>query len=133
MGGLVARAAITGLRFYGVEGGSPPYFYVEDVVTLGTPHEGALISLICITSKQPLSLLPTQYHEVSREWSLPRLSSNPQFTFRTKWTVIGAEDDLVVQPKSTSLGILPFFDKMFAGHLVMYDAGNLESTEAVSR
>lgn len=52
MGGLVTRAAIEGVRRYGAAvsassldasawpDGWPPYLYIEDVVTLGTPHKG---------------------------------------------------------------------------------------------
>ncbi|MFI6322427.1 esterase/lipase family protein [Nonomuraea sp. NPDC050556] len=55
MGGLVTRAAIEGVRRYGAAvaatdvstlsasawpSGWPPYLYIEDVVTLGTPHKG---------------------------------------------------------------------------------------------
>ncbi|MGP3955878.1 esterase/lipase family protein [Nonomuraea sp. 3N208] len=61
MGGLVSRAAIEGVRRYGAAvsaadlpqlasladvgtaawpSGWPPYLYIEDIVTLGTPHKG---------------------------------------------------------------------------------------------
>lgn len=39
MGGLVIRAAITGVQKH--EAGWPPYLYIEDVSTLSTPHRGA--------------------------------------------------------------------------------------------
>ncbi|WP_329106203.1 hypothetical protein OG792_00315 [Micromonospora sp. NBC_01699] len=39
MGGLIIRAALTGTA--NREAGFPPYLYVEDVVTLSTPHKGA--------------------------------------------------------------------------------------------
>jgi triacylglycerol esterase/lipase EstA (alpha/beta hydrolase family) len=44
MGGLIARVALTGVS-RGWKG-FPPFLYVEDAVTLGTPHGGVAASWV---------------------------------------------------------------------------------------
>lgn len=40
MGGLIVRTMLRHVKLKGGTGGWPEYVYVEDVVTLGTPHDG---------------------------------------------------------------------------------------------
>jgi hypothetical protein len=106
MGGLIARAAVYGTQAHWE--GYPPFLYVEDVVTLSTPHLGINFTLnvaFCGTVVQCVQM---------REGSdfLGRLGQNPQSQQGTDWTLIASDDDGVVRTW-TALG-------MSAGHLVNY-------------
>ncbi|MFF3335582.1 esterase/lipase family protein [Streptomyces sp. NPDC002888] len=104
MGGLVTRAALTGVARK--ESGWPPYLYIEDVVTLSTPHRGTGIGYVCAfiqcQEMRPGSTL------------LNWLYQSPQSAIGTDWTLMGADDDDTVDTES-ALG-------MSAGHYVRYDA-----------
>ncbi|MET8748280.1 hypothetical protein [Streptomyces sp. NPDC004728] len=105
MGGLVTRAALTGVARK--ESGWPPYLYIEDVVTLSSPHRGTGIGNLCGF---------TQCREMRPGSTLLNwLYQSPQSAIGTDWTLIGADDDDVVDTES-ALG-------MSAGHYVRYDAG----------
>lgn len=106
MGGLIARAAIAG--YQRKEDGWPPVLYVEDAVTLGTPHKGAL----SITENDRQS-------QDMRGWSdfISWLNEtpNPQAEQGTDWTLIGSQADMAVGTESTT----PQRDGFH--HLVRYD------------
>jgi len=87
MGGLMIRYA---LAKQGVD--SFPRLLVEDVVTLGAPHDGARFAVLTGTTQgaemEPGSSLIT--------W-LKASAKNPQGTGGTDWTTIGSHGDLIVQ------------------------------------
>jgi pimeloyl-ACP methyl ester carboxylesterase len=112
MGGLIIRAALTGTQRK--ESGFPPYLYVEDVVTLGTPHTGA----------KPLGIKAClKWHSDQQQCKdftagsgfLRWLAQNPQSAQGTDWTLIGSDDDGIVDEKSAT--------GMDAGHKVIFGQG----------
>jgi hypothetical protein len=109
MGGLVARAAIAGVRTGQPESNNwPPYLYVEDVATLSTPHSGTPRAgmLTCYD-------WDTQCMEMREDSGfIGGLAQNPQSTQGTDWTLIGTEDDDLV-PVDHAVG-------MSAGHKVKF-------------
>jgi PGAP1-like protein len=91
MGGLVIRAALTGVEAR--ESGFPSTLYVEDVVTLATPHHGTpWYSAICQTV-QCKEMYPTSSFMA---W----LHQGPQSTQGTDWTLTGSYDDVIVDEAS---------------------------------
>jgi hypothetical protein len=113
MGGLIARAAINGVRNGSAEDPDwPPYLYVEDVVTLGTPHDGTDFAAFCATISH-LQCQQMRYGSGFLNWLSE--SENPQSTQGTDWTVIGSGDDGIIS-QSSALG-------MSAGHSVWYYGG----------
>jgi pimeloyl-ACP methyl ester carboxylesterase len=99
MGGLIARAALanTGAP------GWPQYLLVEDVVTLGTPHQGSDSAYGCWY---------TQCEELRPNSAfLQSLPENPQGYGGTDWTLVGSDSDLHVQQSGVG---------MTAAHKVMY-------------
>ncbi|GAA4607581.1 hypothetical protein GCM10023195_28930 [Actinoallomurus liliacearum] len=117
MGGLVVRAALTGVQ--NRENGFPSRLYIANVATLDSPHGGRLhsgcTSLECrqMQGKDGGALL---------HW----LRQNPQSTQGTDWTLIGSDADTRV-PTSSALG-------MTAGHKVRYGKDeNLSHTGVVFR
>ncbi|MDG9675909.1 hypothetical protein [Micromonospora sp. DH14] len=108
MGGLIVRSALTGVAAKG--SGWPPYLYIEDVVTIGTPHRGTNRASACAaiygyrqcTEMSPGSAL------------LNALYQSPQSAQGTDWTLIGSDDDDIISTES-ALG-------MTAGHYLRYDA-----------
>ncbi|MDP4511783.1 esterase/lipase family protein [Nonomuraea turcica] len=98
MGGLVARAAIEGVNRYG--GGSdgkwPARLYIEDVVTLGTPHAGSNWATACApTHEQCSDMRPGSGF---LEW----LSYNPRSQMGTEYTAIASDHDERVGRKSAT-------------------------------
>lgn len=83
MGGLVARAAIRGVQTH--TSGFPPSIYVEDVITLSTPHTGTNWARFC-TNYQCRDMRPGS---AFLSWA----GQGPQSTMGTDWTLIGADDD----------------------------------------
>ena len=83
MGGLVARAAIQGVRTHYT--GFPPALYVEDVITLSTPHTGTNWARLC-TNRQCQDMRPGSGF-------LTWAGQGPQSSMGTDWTLIGADDD----------------------------------------
>jgi triacylglycerol esterase/lipase EstA (alpha/beta hydrolase family) len=96
MGGLVIRSAL-----YHVRNGTPdfpPYLYVEDVVTLGTPHDGAsvvqleLCKLRFQEQKQCSQMTPgSDFLD-----NLPETPSSGSEDFKTHWSVVASFDDATV-------------------------------------
>ncbi|MGX7673763.1 esterase/lipase family protein [Plantactinospora sp. DSM 117369] len=110
MGGLIIRDALTGVQ-EGQEG-YPPYLYVEDVVTLSTPHaRGSALANLCATFMLAIQCLDM----AGRTGFLDSLGGNPQGSHGTDWTVVGYEDDFVV-PASVATN-------MQAKHKVIYTGG----------
>lgn len=106
MGGLIIRAAVTGTAR--ALAGWPPYIYVEDGVTLSSPHNGTSVAWWCGW---------TQCVELRRgssflSWLLP----NVQASGGTDWTYLGTEDDDTV-PVASATTESP------AGHYIWYFAG----------
>ena len=94
MGGLMIRYA---LAKQGID--SFPQLMVEDVVTLGAPHNGAKFAILTGTTQgaemEPASSLIT--------W-LKASAKNPQGIGGTDWTNIGSHGDLIVQ-EDTATGM----------------------------
>lgn len=113
MGGLVIRSALTEVAKG--TAGYPPYLYVEDVVTLGTPHNGATFAAWCHLT------LWLQCKEMAAGSSfLNGLAARPESAMGTDWTVISSFDDGDVDESS---GVA-----MNAQHKIQYDDG-LDHTE----
>lgn len=90
----------------------PPYLYVEDSVTLGTPHAGTGWADWCWTT-QCSQMRPGSSFV---NW-LATYGPNPQADGGTDWTAIGAYDDEIVSESSAI--------SMNAAHKVQY----LESSD----
>lgn len=105
LGGLVARAAITGTARYGLPNW-PPYIYVEDAVTIGTPHNGTGIARGCFYA-QCVEMRPGS---AFLNW----LADNAQANGGTDWTMIGTDDDYFVPAASATT------ESGGAGHYVRY-------------
>lgn len=113
MGGLVIRSALTEVAKG--TAGYPPYLYVEDVVTLGTPHAGATFAGWCHLT------LWLQCKEMQAGSSfLNGLAARPESAMGTDWTVVSSFDDGDVDESS---GVA-----MNAQHKIQYDA-DLDHTE----
>ncbi|MEU4781375.1 hypothetical protein [Micromonospora sp. NPDC023633] len=113
MGGLVIRSALTEVAKG--TAGYPPYVYIEDVVTLGTPHGGATHAGWCSFS------LWLQCKEMQAGSSfMSGLAARPESAVGTDWTVISSFDDGDV---SAASGVA-----MSAQHKIQYDDG-LDHTE----
>jgi hypothetical protein len=114
MGGLIVRSMLTGI--YRNDFGYPPFLYVEDVVTVATPHAGlygeAVTLCIVISTPQCDEMRPSSAF-------MAGLMDSPTSALLTDWTWIGSDDD-VVAPASTSVP-----DGMFTTHKVIYNAGQL--------
>ncbi|NWF27340.1 hypothetical protein HW130_13840 [Streptomyces sp. PKU-EA00015] len=105
MGGLIARAAVAGY-----EQGDPTWpdtLFVEDVVTLGTPHKGVRAAH-CVINRQCQEMYPDS---TFRRWLGTEL---PQAQGGTDWTLIGSNADW-----SVSAGNAAPTD-VWAQHLVRY-------------
>jgi putative serine esterase DUF676 len=109
MGGLIIRAAITGVQKK--LAGWPPRLYVEDVVTLSTPHTGSKLATLC--GGQCNDLVPGSSF-------LKWLSRDPQSTQGTDWTLIGASDDDSVDWSSAVATNAKSAGWMSAGHKVVF-------------
>lgn len=115
MGGLVARAAVNGTRngYQEIDGRWPPYLFVEDAVTFGTPHNGTGTAALCYAPhRQCQDMWPGSEFMV---WLSQ--SENPQSTQGTDWTVIASNDDVVVPDADSALGVEG------AGHKILYYQG----------
>ncbi|MEU5875920.1 hypothetical protein [Spirillospora sp. NPDC047279] len=98
MGGLIIRNAIA--RVKRGHAGFPSKLYVEDVVTLGTPHSGA-------THWWQNGCRSTQCKQINSgsghlEWLNGLPSSNFQATGGTNWTALGSHDDEVISVNSAT-------------------------------
>ena len=105
MGGLIARRAVSGTQRR--DSGFPPYVYVEDAVTLATPHLGTRVALACRT-RQCLQMQPgSDFMD-----RLKAQAQNPQSRFGTDWSNLGSEKDRTVS-EGSAIG-------MSAGHKYTY-------------
>ncbi|MFD3842783.1 esterase/lipase family protein [Streptomyces sp. NPDC058642] len=98
MGGLVVRAALhyTAKR----ASGFPPYLYIEDAVTLGSPHGGTGWGTACSTVgwQQCKDMKPGSSF-------LNALGSTmPNSRMGTDWTTVGSYDDEIVSETSAVAG-----------------------------
>jgi len=97
LGGLLIRYA---LAKQGVD--SFPRLLVEDVTTLGSPHNGAIFATLTGSTQgaemEPWSTLIT--------W-LKTNAKNPQGTGGTDWTIIGSHGDLIVQEDTATAMSVP--------------------------
>lgn len=109
MGGLIARGAVWGSQ-KGESGFSAP-IDVEDVVTLGTPHNGAAwYSYLCLWG-QCSTLKPG-----SSDLNWLNQNGNPQGRYGTEFTVIGSNGDAVVSASSATYMSVP------SGRKVVYSS-----------
>ena len=105
MGGLITRYALAQVARKHVD--FPPYLYVEDSVTLGTPHAGTGWADLCWTT-QCEQMRPGSAFV---NW-LASYAPNPQGSGGTDWTTVGSYDDEVVSEGSAI--------SMSAAHKVQY-------------
>ncbi|KAB2345156.1 esterase/lipase family protein [Actinomadura rudentiformis] len=96
MGGLVIRNAIA--RVKRKHDGFPSKLYVEDVVTVGTPHSGTAKANACPTA-QCKQMRPGGGH---LKWLNGLPSSNFQATGGTNWTAIGSHADGIISVDSAT-------------------------------
>lgn len=117
MGGLIIRAAITGVQKHWA--GFPPRLYVEDAVTFSTPHTGAGFAKLCA------KVLGECKQMAPGSAFLKSLNSNPQSTQGTDWTLIGSKDDKVVNWTSALSTGTPNKEAgwISAGHKVVFAKG----------
>jgi triacylglycerol esterase/lipase EstA (alpha/beta hydrolase family) len=100
MGGLVAKAAIQGTNKYGKQSRKwPSRLYIEDVVTLGTPHGGIpfgeLVDFCAITHEQ--------CSDMRRGSGFLRwVGSRPQSQMGTDYTFVGSTGDDTVSARSAT-------------------------------
>ncbi|MFE6288267.1 esterase/lipase family protein [Streptomyces sp. NPDC057877] len=108
MGGLVVRAAL----YHTARGtsGFPPYVYIEDVATLGTPHGGTTWGSTCSGLWQQCADMKPSSAFLD---SLP--STMPNSRMGTDWTTVSSFDDGIVSESSGIAGT--------AEHEVQYDDG----------
>jgi hypothetical protein len=118
MGGLISRVAITGTQFN--TPGFPPYLFVEDAVTLSTPHNGRGDST-GPAACDPFSDQCDQMRVNSafmQAWIYP--FGNPQASgLGTDWTAVASGDDFIV---SSASGLDVHSSYQF-GHKVLYYSG----------
>lgn len=109
MGGLIARVALAGVRNRWA--GFPRYVYVEDAVTVGTPHQGVTASWAdhC-KDRQCRQMKPGSTFLIALQRDT---NQDPQGRGGTDWTLIGSHDDETVASYSALY--------MKASHKVVYD------------
>ncbi len=132
MGGLVAKAAIEGVNRYGVGktppdlsgltvdknniGATvwpiawPPYLYIEDMVTLATPHQGigsALVTACALTHEQCSDMRPGSGF-------ISWLGKQPLSQMGTDYTFLASSHDDTVSADSAT-------NKRTAHHWALYD------------
>ncbi|NDU76801.1 hypothetical protein GWI34_29860 [Actinomadura sp. DSM 109109] len=108
MGGLVARAAIAGYERH--EPGWPPKLLIQDVVTLGTPHKGAIVPTLCASDRQCREMGGLNSF---MNWIGTRL---PQAGGGTDWTLVATDRDEAVNSSSAASNLVG------AQHRVRYAA-----------
>lgn len=86
MGGLVLKAAMTGVA--NREDDFPPYLYIENAVTVSTPHQAIPLALGC----QFQQCVDMRGDSTFRQWVQP----TPRSSIYTTWSLIGSDDDLTV-------------------------------------
>jgi len=106
MGGLIIRYALN--RIQANDPAFPPYLYVEDVVTLGTPHSGSGYASWCGWAYECQQMATGSSFMT---W-LASNAPNPQADGGTDWTAMGSYDDGLVSAASAT--------SMSAAHKVRY-------------
>ncbi|WAZ19978.1 lipase family protein [Streptomyces cinnabarinus] len=98
MGGLVVRAALYHVK-KGTDG-FPPYLYIEDVVTLGTPHNGASGGQLALCNAA--YGFPAQCKQMAQGSDfLDNLPVTPsKSAMGTDWTAVSSYDDSTVSASS---------------------------------
>ncbi|MGK5627936.1 esterase/lipase family protein [Streptomyces sp. URMC 123] len=114
MGGLIARSALTGVQ-RGLPG-YPKYLFVEDVVTISTPHAGSDSATWCAGT---VLYSVRQCRQMKPGSGFMRWLGNsaPQGQGGTDWTLIGGYDDAQVSPRSSVDGMHG------VKHRVRYESG----------
>ncbi|HLG65534.1 MAG TPA: hypothetical protein VKY19_26655 [Ktedonosporobacter sp.] len=90
MGGLVTRWALYATPF---EPALPPFLLVQDIVTMGTPHDGAppayafFYCSSCTQGGQIETLMPFMQELINK-------GQNPQANDGTDWTMLGSQCDI---------------------------------------
>ncbi len=126
MGGLIVRRAIAGIDRN--ESGYPGYLYVEDVATLGTPHDGTNWARGCAARDYQCEQMITGSAFLT--W-LNAYAGNPQSDTGTDWSVIGSHADNVVAGSKAI--------DMAAGHKYVYrsheeiEHGDLPNHDSLAR
>lgn len=115
MGGLIIRAALTGVEAH--EPGFPTTLYVEDVVTLATPHHGTTLFTIPCQTTQCVEMLPNSSF-------LRWLHKGPQSSQGTDWTLTGGYDDPYVDEGSAVAWTATYGVDYNIGHRHKYDGVN---------
>jgi hypothetical protein len=111
MGGLVIRAAITGVKRYHQNADWPDYLYIEDVATFSTPYSGTNWATACTLARGWNQCSDLRPGSGFLSWA----GQNPQSNMGTDWTLMGASDDDTV----TSGAAI----SMTAKHKAIYAAG----------
>jgi len=93
MGGLIVRYALDSVQRD--RDGYPPSLRVEDIVTLGTPHDGSRPAELCGWLQCRQMRMQSQFIRYLRAHA-----RNPQGVGGTQWTVIGSNRDLAVHSAS---------------------------------
>lgn len=105
MGGLITRYAMA--QSAHDTAGFPSDLLVDDIVTLGTPHNGprALASFGCaIGAGSPLQCDQMDGSSEFQQW-LDNHAAQPNPIPRTDWTTVGSDDDnLVASDSATGMG-----------------------------
>lgn len=94
MGGLVVRTMLRHVKKKGGSGGWPRYLYVEDVVTIATPHDGTSWAENCTRFRQCRQMVPGNSFLKNLDESLY------QSHMGTDWTLISGFRDYVVSEGS---------------------------------
>jgi hypothetical protein len=124
MGGLIGRGAVWGAQ-KGESGFSAP-IDVEDVVTLGSPHDGAAwYSHLCLWG-QCASLKPGA---TDIKWL--QQNGNPQGKYGTDFTVVGSDGDWVVPTASALYMSVPSGQKARYSNVPHTGSNNYMKTNAV--
>ena len=105
MGGLITRYALA--QVARAHADFPPYLYVEDAVTLGTPHAGTGWASWCWTTQCEQMRPGSSFVN----W-LASNAPNPQTSGGTDWTNVGSYSDEIVSASSSV--------SMSAAHKVLY-------------
>jgi pimeloyl-ACP methyl ester carboxylesterase len=127
MGGLIARGAVWGAQ-KGESGFSAP-IDVEDVVTLGTPHNGAAwYSYLCLWG-QCATLKPGA---TDIKWL--QQNGNPQGRYGTEFTTIGSNGDAVVPSSSAVYMSIPSGQKVIYSNVPHTGSNNyMKNSTVVTR
>ncbi len=120
MGGLITRAAVYGSS--SGEAGFARPIAVEDVVTLGTPHQGATLGWWCFTGYQ-CATLARGHPDIA--WV--NRNGNPQAQGGqggTEWTNVGSTGDWVVDTTSATSMKIPASQKEIFAQVSHTGSGN---------